>query len=225
MKSSIKFRKILNLIIMLVLLLSSGSSVVAQDTIQTPAAQTVSEAPVVAVIYFTDRAELDQLASELDIWQVYHDQGYLLALLSPEKFASLQSAGYRMEIDEEKTALINKPNEMLPGQITGIPGYPCYRTVEETYSSLSNLAFMNPTLADWIDIGDSWEKATSGGLPGYDIYSLVLTNESIPGPKPTFFLMAEIHAREYTTAELAARFAEYLVANYGTDRVTWLLDC
>ena len=37
--------------------------------------------------------------------------------------------------------------------------------------------------------------------------------------------MAEIHAREYVTAETAARFAEYLMANYGIDPdITWLLD-
>jgi len=34
--------------------------------------------------------------------------------------------------------------------------------------------------------------------------------------------MAEIHAREYVTAEAATRFAEYLLANYGSDPdITW----
>ncbi|MEN3332135.1 MAG: hypothetical protein V7641_1500, partial [Blastocatellia bacterium] len=47
----------------------------------------------------------------------------------------------------------------------------------------------------------------------------------IAGPKPTFFLMAAIHARELTTSELALRFIDYLLTNYGTDGdVTWLLD-
>ena len=37
--------------------------------------------------------------------------------------------------------------------------------------------------------------------------------------------MSAIHAREYATAELITRFAEYLVENYGTDPdITWLLD-
>lgn len=63
------------------------------------------------------------------------------------------------------------------------------------------------------------------GLSGYDIYSAVITNQAIPGPKPKFFLMAAIHAREYATAELATHFAEYLVSNYGVDPdITWLLD-
>jgi carboxypeptidase T len=54
---------------------------------------------------------------------------------------------------------------------------------------------------------------------------MVVTNENIAGPKPRFFLMGAIHAREYATAELAIRFAEQLVEGYGTDpEATWLLD-
>jgi carboxypeptidase T len=53
----------------------------------------------------------------------------------------------------------------------------------------------------------------------------VLTNQAITGTKPIFFLMAAIHAREYTTAESAMRFAEQLVRGYGRDPdATWLLD-
>ncbi|HSM50040.1 MAG TPA: M14 family zinc carboxypeptidase, partial [Thermoanaerobaculia bacterium] len=76
-----------------------------------------------------------------------------------------------------------------------------------------------------VDIGDSWEKGTPGGAPGYDLLVLVLTNTAVPGPKPRLFLHGAIHAREYTTAELALRFAEELVAGYGVDAdATWLLD-
>ena len=54
---------------------------------------------------------------------------------------------------------------------------------------------------------------------------LKLTNRLIPGPKPHVFIMAAIHARELTTAEVATRFAEQLVARYHVDPdVTWLLD-
>jgi carboxypeptidase T len=224
MKNSIPMRRCFSLIFILILLSSSVSPVMSFDASKMPSAPTLPEDPVVAVIYFNDRAELDQLAAELDIWEVHHSEGYLIALLSPQKFASLQDSGYRLEIDVPKTALLNKPLEMLPGQVDGIPGYPCYRTVEETYADMESLAAMNPDIAEWIDIGNSWEKVMDP-QNGYDIFALVLTNKNIPGPKPTFFLMAAIHAREYTTAELAARFAEFLVGNYGIDPdVTWLLD-
>ncbi len=110
-------------------------------------------------------------------------------------------------------------------QITGIPGFPCYRTVEETFATAENMIANYPSLSEWIDIGESWEKATPGGLPGFDLRVLKLTNTAIRGEKPKLFIMTAVHAREYATAELATRFAEYLVGNYDIDPdVTWLLD-
>jgi len=54
---------------------------------------------------------------------------------------------------------------------------------------------------------------------------LKLTNSAITGNKPKLFITASIHAREYAPAELATRFAEYLVNNYGVDAdATWILD-
>ena len=183
------------------------------------------ESPVVARVYYSGRADLDKLAGMLDIWESHPDQGYVLAMLSPSRFASLAAEGYRIEIDLGKTALLSQVNTPLPGQTNGIPGFPCYRTVEETYTSMAALATDHPNLASWNVIGQSWDKAKPGGPTGYDINVLVLTNKARTAPKPKFFLMAEIHAREYTTAETAARFAEYLVNNYGSNPdVTWLLD-
>lgn len=114
-----------------------------------------------------------------------------------------------------------------------IPEFPSYRTVEATVRDLSQLATQNPEFASWVDIGDSYDKITPGGAPGYDIYSLELTNKSTnkdankygPKGKPVVFIEAAIHAREYSTAEVLSRFAEDLVAGYGTDAdTTALLD-
>lgn len=176
-------------------------------------------------VYFPDLSILNRLAAYLDIWEVDHKDGYLVAMVTRSTFDALLNAGFRVEIDQDRTARLAKGNQPLPGQTSGIPGFPCYRTVEETYADLARLAADHPTLASWIDIGDSWEKTMPGNPPGYDISTLVLTNTSIAGMKPKFYLMAAIHAREYVTAELATRFAEYLVSNYGTDPdITWLLD-
>jgi hypothetical protein len=181
--------------------------------------------PVVTRVYFTNQEDLNQLASSLDIWEVKHPGGYLVSLVRPEQLQQLLQAGYRVEIDEVKTGEMTLPHLSLPGQTDGIPGLPCYRTVEETYASMADIVTGYPNLATLMDIGDSWDKSTLGGPSGYDIYALVLTNKMIPGPKPKFFLMAEIHARELPTAELAMRFAEYLVQDYGLNPdVTWLLD-
>ena len=203
--------------------LAAGSISHVPDEGFPPAAPPV-EQPVVARVFYADWADLNRLAGGLDVWEVNHEEGYVVTLLRPDQFAALLQAGYRVEVDAAQTALLDRPSQPLPGQAAGIPGYPCYRTVEETYADLARLAADHPDLVAWVDIGDSWEKV-SGAQPGYDLYALVLTNSRVPGPKPKFLLMAAIHARELTTAELAARFVEYLVANYGTDAdVTWLLD-
>lgn len=118
----------------------------------------------------------------------------------------------------------------VPVQITDstIPEYLSYRTVEETFSTLAGLARQNSDIASWVDIGDSYNKATPGGPNGYDIHAFQLTNKAtdIPGyEKPILYVQSAIHAREYSTTELVTRFAEDLVAGYGTDpEATWLLD-
>ncbi len=180
---------------------------------------------LLARVYFTSLADRDQLAARLDAVETATTGGYVTALISPAEQAALLAQGYRVEIDAARTALLNAQPVVAPAQTQGIPGYVCYRTVAETYAALAALAAAHPGLAEWVDIGDSWEKVTGGGDPGHDLNVLVITNEAVPGPKPAFFLMAAIHAREYTTAELATRYAEYLVTNYGLDPdVTWLLD-
>src|SRR5258707_1090835 len=113
-----------------------------------------------------------------------HDQPNQLRRHFPRRFAA---AGIRVEVDQARTALLNQPMLRLESQAGGIPGFPCYRTVEETYASLASLAMAYPNLATWLDVGDSWDKVTPGGAPGYDLNVLVLTNKARTGPKPTFF--------------------------------------
>ena len=186
---------------------------------------------VIVRVYFDSHDELNRLAAELDVWEVNNAQGYLVAQVTAAEEQALRGQGYRVESDAQKMAEWNTAQQrsrqaMLEGsQASGIPGYPCYRTVEETYAALAQLAADHPGLAEWVDIGDSWEKVTPGGLPGYDMMLIVLTNESIPGPKPKLTIIATTHAREYTTAETATRFAVHLANGYDFDAdITWLLD-
>ncbi|MCE7982656.1 MAG: peptidase M14 [Caldilinea sp. CFX5] len=184
---------------------------------------------VVARISFRDQSDLNTLAARYDLWQVHHgatrQERYVVAYLSDAELIALRARGYQVTVDSAATMQLLQPRVVAGAQQAGIPGYACYRTVEETYSSLAALATAHPDLATWRDIGDTWEKVTPSNAPGYDIYAFVLTNRARPGPKPKFLLMGAIHAREYTTAELATRFAEELVAKYKRDPdVTWLLD-
>ena len=229
MRTPTRKTRLLVLFLLLSFLLTPAASARVNRQSPPPEAQSSPEAALqgalIAKVYFANTDDLNRLAGDLDVWEVDHAHGYLVAMVTSEQITGLQAAGYRVEVDARRTAAIGLRNVPLPGQTSGIPNFPCYRTVEETYASLARLAADHPKLAAWIDIGDSWEKVTPGGEPGYDLHALVLTNQSVPGPKPDFVLMAAIHAREYATAELAARFAEHLVEQYGVNPdVTWLLD-
>ncbi len=214
------FRRFLWIIILLLSLILSSAWAAAASA-QGP----VDDRAQVVRVYFEDRAQLNELAARLDVWEVNNEEGYFIARVSPQALRKLRALGLRIEAEPRLTERLYLSLQLSPEQTSGIPGYACYRTVEETYNDLSALAAAHPDLATWTDVGDSWEKATSGGASGYDLYALKLTNQNIPGPKPKLFVIAAIHAREYTTAELATRFAEKLVNEYGVDPdITWLLD-
>nr|HMN30281.1 M14 family zinc carboxypeptidase [Caldilineaceae bacterium] len=202
---------------------------------QGDAAQTqddAAQAQSVVRVTYRSPEEKEYFLSELDVLEENCGQNCITALVSPEEYQRLLADGRQVEIDQAQTAqladsLAQMQQAFAAGSqaVESIPGYACYRTVEETYNSLSALAAANPQIATWTDIGDSWEKVTPGGAAGYDLYALKLTNGAIPGPKPKFMLMGAIHAREYTTAELVTRFAEELITKYNVDPdVTWLLD-
>ena len=175
--------------------------------------------------YFTDQEQVNRVAGTIEPWEVHYDQAYMVLGVDSAQYQWLLDLGLKVEIDEELTSNLNRPQLALPGQISGIPGYPCYRTIEETFAAAQHIANDYPLLATWIDIGDSWKKVAFGSESGYDMWVLRLTNSLVAGPKPKLFIISSIHAREYAPAELNTRFAEYLVSNYGVDPdVTWLLD-
>ncbi len=171
---------------------------------------------VVVRLYYDTQQQLNAIAARYDVWQVEKDRGYALVMLSPGEYRLLLDQGYAMELDPQRTYQVQHPES--------IPSYPCYRTVEETYDSLQSLNTNYPGLVALYNIGNSWKKMYGGG-PGYDLWMMRITNESIPGPKPRFFLMAEIHARELATAELAMRVIEHILQNYGADpTITYFVD-
>jgi PKD repeat protein/murein tripeptide amidase MpaA len=178
--------------------------------------------------YFHDPQMVADLATWTEPWEVNYDKGYVVLGITPYEFDLLTQAGFTLEFDPALTDYYTQIRTDPPGYAptyATIPGFACYRTVEGTFATANDLVAAYPTLASFIDVGDSWDKQTAGGLPGYDMQVLILTNQALSGSKPKLFITAAIHAREYTTAELATRFAEYLLTHYGTDPdVTWILD-
>jgi hypothetical protein len=182
------------------------------------------DGPWVVRVAYATRDQLNALAQWADIWTVDPEAGTILMQVDRGDGERLLAGGFKVEIDQEQTAKLRRLGIPLDKQFTGIPGYPCYRTVEETFAQAAQWAADHPDLATWTDVGDSWEK-TDDPANGWDIQVLKLTQSAIGGPKPVFFANCSIHAREYATAPLCMRFAELLIDGYGVDAdATWILD-
>ena len=207
------------LIPVLVLFLSNGLAAPADTSADD---DTTYERRIVRVYY----EEIDDIRAlnEYDLLEYNNrEERYVLVAIDSTEQARLQENGYRVEIDSARTEEIFGPRIVPAGQETAIPGFPCYRTVEETYAMAQQIVADHPDLATWIDAGDSWEKLN--GIGGYDLQVLRFTNSAIPGPKPKLFITGSIHAREYAPAELLNRFAEDLATRYDLSAdITWLLD-
>lgn len=214
------------------LLMGGGMAAGAQAQITpTPAAQT-QEVKVLRV-YFRDIAERDSLATEFAAEEVPTSGGYLTIIADPATEGAIVGRGLRVEVDERATQELNSAT--LGGQ-TGQASSPDtfyggYRTVPEIYAFLDGKVAAYPTLAEKVDIGDSWCKLygpcnnISSGFSGFDLNVMRITNRSIPGPKPVFWFDAGIHSREIATPEVAMRYISYLLDNYNTDAdARWLVD-
>lgn len=185
-----------------------------------------SAQPDVAItrIYVADEAQVTALADAgLDLLET-RGPDYLVALLTRAERETLAARGYRVVVDQQQTASLQ--SHLQPA---GPPGFACYRSVPAIEAFLAQVAADHPTLVELIDYGDSWEKATPGGADGHDLWVVKITNQAVPAPagqtKPRFFLMANIHARELTTPEVAMFFIQTLVDGYGVDPdITWIVD-
>ncbi|MFN4292909.1 MAG: M14 family zinc carboxypeptidase [Thermoflexales bacterium] len=118
-----------------------------------------------------------------------------------------------------------------PGQLTAHGYFGGYRTVAEHEAHMDAIAAARPDLAQVVDYGDSWRKAT-GQPDGHDLKAICITKRRTGDcqldpntDKPRFLLIAAVHARELSAGEIAWRWVDFLVNGYGHDPdVTWLLD-
>jgi hypothetical protein len=178
---------------------------------------------IVVTAQYTDHAQVRAFAGVNEPWAVDLDAQTMTVDVNRDEYDLLLALRFRVTVDEKRTAERNRPTWRVSSDASTIPGYACYRTVEGTYNDAAAIATAYPTLAEWIDIGDSWQKTQ--GVGGYDLMVLRLTNEKITEKKPVLFAMTGLHAREYAPPELSLRFAESLINGYGTDPdITWILD-
>lgn len=191
---------------------------------RTPAPAPAQPEVTIARIYVADEAQVTALANAgLDLLET-RGPDYLVALLTRAEREAVTARGYRVVVDQQQTASL----QSYP-QPAGPPGFACYRSVPAIEAFLTQVAADHPNLVELIDYGDSWEKVTPGGEPGHDLWVVKITNQAVPAPagqsKPRFFLMANIHARELTTPEVAMFFIQTLVDGHGVDPdITWIVD-
>lgn len=195
--------------------------------------------PVVVRVYYNSIDEIYQLTN-YDLWE-YNNvaEKYVLVALDAGQIPAIEAMGFRVLVDDGETAVLT-----TAAITTQRPFNNGYRTVDELYADMDRLAADHPMLAKIVEYGDSHCLAvdgceTLGGdqLPGYKLRAIRITNQAIPGAsiidngpiqqgtKPVFFLLANIHAREITTPELAMRMADWLLDGYGENAdATWLVD-
>ncbi|NBB91593.1 MAG: hypothetical protein GVY32_00305 [Gammaproteobacteria bacterium] len=180
-------------------------------------------------VHDVPRESVQQLHEIGDVWGVDRRGDYVSMYVTGEERRAIEALGFRTSIDDKRMRSLEYARSIdaeawQRSGMRGIPGFDCYRTVDETKTDLSAMAAANPDLARWESIGQSWRSA-NGQPDGDDIYALVLANQNSPHDQAPFVLMAAQHARELTTAETATRFAEWLFDNYDTDPTArWLLD-
>ncbi len=201
---------------------------------ETPSAQRATEAAAdetlsFVTIRYRDLPQLRSLAPRFQHMIVDRTGRTVRTEATDREIAELRRQGYVVTVDDAATRRIREAETALSASAIGataINGYACYRTVEETYTTIDQLVAAKPNLASASVIGPSWLKSRNAG--GYDMKVIRLTNSATNSTRPNkapMVLFGSIHAREYTPAELVTRFGEWLVNGYGTDpEATWLMD-
>ncbi|TDR16354.1 M14 family zinc carboxypeptidase [Marinicella litoralis] len=181
-------------------------------------------------VKWTDEAQLIKLADQFDHFKLDKKHQTMGLEIDGLELQWLKDQNFQVTIDADRTEQLQQnlnKNSQAQSKNTagaGIPGFECYRTVEETFATAMALEAAYPNLVSWTDEGDSWEK-TQNQQSGYDLNVLVITNEAMTDDKPPLFITSGVHAREYANAELITRFAEYLVHAYGNNPdATWIID-
>ncbi len=218
-----------------ILLLSHGTAHWLAKAVPLNARPDLPQGVFVARVYYDSIAALNKLAV-YDLWEFNNlEHNYVLISLDSQEYLDLESQGWRIEVDNEHTANVTR---IIPPFSTG------YLTVEEIYARLRRLNRQYPILTELVTYGQSTCLAkggctTLGGefLPGHKLMAFRISNEMVAGTstlgnstitkgeKPVMILLANIHAREIVTSEIAIRFIDHLLMYYGQDPdVTAIVD-
>ncbi len=194
-----------------------------------PAPPQTATDPLVIRLYVRDKAHLDAVAGSLDIWETHREDGYVVAAVTSQQLQWLESLGYPTTVDTIKTGWLHGDRAPLDARFY-YNDQISYTNPNRRYivSFMQTMQSTYPNLTELYDVGNAYQNAR-------DIWVLRITNEDPAfgaiADKPTFFLFANVHAREVATPELAIRYIKYLLpgynneGGYGSDPdATWLVD-
>jgi hypothetical protein len=183
--------------------------------------------------HYPDLATLQQVAARYEHLIVDRKRSVLRVETDDAGIRALEREGLAVHVDLAASARLNGFYAKLQqAQLDGvgpdsIPGFACFRTVEETYGTMDSMVSNHPDIAVIDAIGPTWKK-TQDAAQGYAMRALRITNLATAAGdpnRPKMVVFGSIHAREYAPAELTTRFAEWLVNGYGIDaEATWLVD-
>ena len=110
----------------------------------------------VLIVSYQDRDQLADLAKRFDVVEVDSDSKTVKIFTNQISRDALAATGFTWTIDQDYTSLINTQVKPLAGQTTGIPGYPCYRTIAEI--------MLPPT--PWQPVIQTWSNCSTLAIPG-----------------------------------------------------------
>ena len=185
-----------------------------------------SSEPFVWRVPITSGAQAHQLErAGFDVVEPSADAAFVIG--DAREARRLRQAGF----SPTKFETVYKDIEPGAADVSAASFYGGYKTSAEQEAHLNSVVAAHPDLATQYDIGDSWRK-TRGLTTGHDIKAICLTKKQAGdcartpnSTKPRSSIIAQIHARELSTGELAYRWIDFLVNGYGTDPdATSILD-
>lgn len=184
-----------------------------------------SELAIYRVTVDTDQQVQSLIAQGYDVLEA-RESDDIFVMASGDEVDDLRADGFTVIADRLLPALGPAGDEFAMATFFG-----GYRSWDEHEAKLRSVAATHPDLAQIVDYGDSWRKI-NGRPGGNDLLAICLTDQQPgdcarqpDGAKPRAVIMSAIHARELTTAEVAWRLVDDLVAGYGDDAdITTILD-
>lgn len=183
--------------------------------------------------HYPDHAALARAAANFQHVIVDDKRAVLRVTTDESGIDTLEDAGLVVSIDTAGTAKLRAFEAAMAQAktaghgIDSIPGFQCFRTVEETYQTMDDMVAAHPDIVTIDNLGPTWKKSQNAAQ-GYEMRALRITNlatASSDPARPRMVVFSSIHAREYAPAEVDTRFAEWLVNGYGSDpEATWLVD-